>query len=190
MNPQAAKDAELNEGDYVYVDANQADRPFVGARDDDPRSRAFRCMVRVKFNPSLPYSMTIMKHTGWIATERTVKAHESSPTGQAQAIDTGYQASYRFGSHQSITRSWLPPMHQTDSLFHKKTGDMGFVFGFAVDNHGVNTVPKETLIRIVKAEPGGLNGVGIWAPATTGNSPGTESPDMKRYLEGSLTKVG
>jgi nitrate reductase alpha subunit len=190
MNPQAAKDSGLNEGDYVYIDSNQADRPFVGADANDPRTRAFRCMVRVKFNPSLPYSMTIMKHTGWIATERTVKGHESNKTGEAQAQDTGYQASYRYGSHQSITRSWLPPMHQTDTLFHKRTGDMGFVFGFAVDNHGVNTVPKETLIRITKGEAGGIGGVGVWAPATTGHSPGVESPIMQKYLAGTLTKIG
>jgi nitrate reductase alpha subunit len=189
MNPQAGKDAGLNEGDYVYVDANEADRPYVGAKLDDPLTKAFRCMVRVKFNPSLPYSMTIMKHTGWIATQRTVKAHETSATGEARATDTGYQASYRYGSHQSITRSWLPPMHQTDTLFHKQTGNMGFVFGFAVDNHGVNTVPKETLVRITKAEPGGIGGTGVWYHATTGRSPGTESKMMQRYLAGTLTKA-
>ena len=128
--------------------------------------------------------MTIMKHTGWIGTERTVKAHESRPDGRALAKDTGYQSSYRYGSHQSITRSWLMPMHQTDSLFHKDTGGMNFVFGFAVDNHGVNTVPKETLIRITKAEAGGLNGVGVWQPATSGHSPGAESDAMRKYLAG------
>src|SRR5690606_1667286 len=102
---------------------------------------------RVKVNPSLPYHMTILKHTGWIATERTVMAAESRPDGMALA-DTGYQASYRTGSHQSITRGWLPPMHQLDTLFHKKTGGMAFVFGADVDNHAINTVPKETLIRV------------------------------------------
>jgi nitrate reductase alpha subunit len=190
ISPTAAKELGLNEGDYVYVDANEADRPFVGAKPDDLRTKAFRCMVRVKFNPSLPHHMTIMKHTGWIATERTVKAHESRKDGRALANDTGYQASYRYGSHQSITRSWLPPMHQTDTLFHKQTGDMGFIFGFAVDNHGVNTVPKETLIRITKAEPGGIGGVGVWPPATSGFSPGVESKEMQAYLAGTLTKVG
>ncbi len=190
MNPQAGKDLDLNDGDYVYVDANPADRPFENASPDDPRTRAFRCMVRVKFNPALPYEMTIMKHTGWIATERTVKAHETRPDGQALAEDTGYQSNYRYGSHQSITRSWLMPMHQTDTLFHKRTGDMGFVFGFAVDNHGVNTVPKETLVRVVKAEPGGLDGKGVWAPATTGFSPGNESEVMRKYLAGNLISRG
>lgn len=189
MNPQAAADLGLVEGDYVYVDANTADRPFVGHDASPERAKAFRCMVRLKLNPSLPYSMTIMKHTGWIATERTVRAHERRADGRALSEETGYQASYRYGSHQSITRSWLMPMHQTDTLFHKKTGTMGFVFGFAVDNHGVNTVPKETLIRITKAEDGGEGGVGHWYHARSGYSPGRTTPSMDRYLAGALTGV-
>lgn len=129
------------------------------------------------------------KHSAWIATQRTVEAHESRPDGRALAEDTGYQSNFRYGSHQSITRGWAPPMHQTDSLFHKKVGKMAFVFGFDVDNHAVNTVPKETLVRIEKAEPGGLDGKGPWEPATTGYTPGQEDDFMTRYLSGEATKV-
>jgi nitrate reductase alpha subunit len=190
MNPQAAKDLAINDGDYVWVDANELDRPYIGWKDDTgPRRKAFRCLVRVKFNPGLPYNFTIMKHTGWIATERSVKAHESRADGRALAAETGYQASYRYGSHQSITRNWMMPMHQTDTLFHKKTGAMGFTFGFDVDNHAINTVPKETLIRITKAEDGGLGGVGIWKPAASGYSPGEDTPQNQRYLAGGYVTV-
>jgi len=190
INPQAARDAGLSEGDYVWVDANELDRPYIGWKDDDgPRHKAFRCMVRVKFNPGLPYNFTIMKHTGWIASERSVKAHETRADGRALAADTGYQASYRYGSHQSITRNWMMPMHQTDTLFHKKTGAMGFTFGFEVDNHAINTVPKETLVRITKAEDGGLGGVGIWKPAQSGYSPGSTTPQSQQYLAGGYTSV-
>jgi nitrate reductase alpha subunit len=190
VNPQAAKDMGLNEGDYVYVDANEIDRPYIGWKNDSGfRKKAFRCMVRVVFHPGLPYNFTILKHTGWIATERSVKAHESRPDGRALAADTGYQASYRYGSHQSITRNWMMPMHQTDTLFHKKTGGMAFVFGADVDNHAINTVPKETLIRIVKAEDGGLDGHGVWKPATTGFSPGETSEQNERYLRGTFITI-
>ena len=189
MNPQAAMDQGLEDGDYVYVDANPADRPYRGWKPDDPAYHAYRCMVRVKFNPGLPYGFTIMKHTGWIATPRTVKAHETRIDGRALAEDTGYQASYRYGSHQSITRGWLMPMHQTDNLFHKKVGGMGFTFGFDVDNHAVNTVPKETLIKVTKAEPGGLGGSGIWGPAKTGFTPGHENQTFKSYLEGRFVTI-
>ena len=191
MNPQAASDLGLHEGDYVYVDANPEDRPYVGWAQDlkNPRHRAFRCMVRVKLNPGLPYNFTIMKHTGWIATERSVRAHETRPDGRALCSETGYQANYRYGSHQSITRGWMPPMHQTDTLFHKLTGSMGFTFGFNVDNHAINTVPKETLIRITKAEDGGIGGKGVWEAATRGYGPGNETPQNKLYLTGGYVKI-
>ncbi len=191
MNPQAAADRGIKEGDYVYVDANPQDRPYVGWAQDEGsfRHRAFRCLVRVKFNPGLPYNFTIMKHTGWIATERSVKAHEARPDGRALVAETGYQASYRYGSHQSITRGWMPPMHQTDTLFHKKTGAMGFLFGADVDNHAINTVPKETLIKITKAEDGGVGGKGTWEPATRGYGPGSETPQNQLYLAGNYVRI-
>ncbi|MCE9552899.1 MAG: molybdopterin-dependent oxidoreductase [Planctomycetes bacterium] len=190
MNPQAAADLGLHEGDYVYVDANELDRPYIGWKDDKgPRHKAFRCMVRVKLNPGLPYTFTIMKHTGWIATERTVRAHETRADGRALSAETGYQASYRYGSHQSITRNWMMPMHQTDSLFHKKTGSMAFTFGADIDNHAINTVPKETLVRITKAESGGLDGVGVWKPGQSGYSPGEKTPESEAYLTGALIKI-
>jgi len=65
MNPAAAKALGLSDGDYVWVDGNEADRPYIGWKDDNgPRHKAFRCMVRVKFNPGLPYNFTVLKHTG------------------------------------------------------------------------------------------------------------------------------
>ncbi len=190
INPAAAEALGLKEGDYVYVDANEVDRPYIGWKDDTgPRHKAFRCLVRVIVNSGLPYNFSIMKHTGWIATERSVKAHESRPDGRALAAETGYQASYRYGSHQSITRNWMMPMHQTDTLFHKKTGSMGFTFGFDVDNHAINTVPKETLVRITKAEDGGLGGKGVWKPATTGYGPSGASSQNQLYLTGALVRI-
>jgi nitrate reductase alpha subunit len=77
-------------------------------------------------------------------------------------------------------------MHQTDSLFHKAKDTTAFVFGYENDNHALNTVPKETLVKVTRAEAGGLGGQGRWAPGTTGMSPGNESQVMLRYLAGSL----
>ncbi|MEE9220227.1 MAG: nitrate oxidoreductase subunit alpha, partial [candidate division NC10 bacterium] len=188
MNPQAAKDLGINDGDYVYVDADQANRPYPGANPEDSFYKVSRLMLRVKYNPSYPYHFTMMKHASFISTERTVKAHEERPDGRALS-PTGYQASFRYGSQQSVTISWLMPMHQTDSLFHKNKAQMAFTFGFESDNHAINSVPKETLIRITKAEDGGLEGKGVWAPATTGSSPDNESDYMKQYLQGDLLKL-
>jgi nitrate reductase alpha subunit len=189
MHPQAARDLGIEDGDYVYVDAYAADRPYLGWKPDDPFYRVARCMVRVKYNPAYPYSIAMMKHAPFIATEKSVKAHEGRPDGLARSADTGYQANFRYGSQQSITRNWHMPMHQTDTLFHKSKGAMAFIFGGEADNHAVNTVPKETLVRITKAEDGGLGGRGLWEPARTGNTPGRERDFMKRYLTGALVRV-
>jgi nitrate reductase alpha subunit len=188
MNPQAARDLGINDGDYVYVDANPADRPYFGADPKDPFYRVSRCMLRVKYNHAYPYNCVMMKHAPFIATEKSVKAHETRPDGRALSENTGYQANLRYGSQQSVTRNWHMPMHQTDSLFHKAKVFMGFIFGGEADNHALNTVPKETLVRITKAEDGGLGGKGIWKPATTGYTPDNENDFMKRYLAGALYK--
>ncbi len=184
LNPQAAKDLGIADGDYVYVDANPADRPYIGASEDDPFYKIARLMLRVKYNPAYPYQIIMIKHSPYMATEKSVLAHETREDGRAVSADTGYQANLRYGSHQSITRDWSMPMHQTDTLFHKKKVEMAFMFGGEADNHAVNTVPKETLVRITKAEAGGLDGQGVWLPATTGLTPGNEDDTMDRYLAG------
>jgi len=190
LNPQAAKDLGINNGDYVYVDANPADRPYIGAKPDDPFYKVTRLMLRVKYNPAYPYNIVMMKHGTYIATEKSVKSHETRPDKRALSEGGMYQSNYRYGSQQSVTRNWHMPMHQTDTLFHKAKAFMSFIFGGEADNHAVNTVPKETLVRITKAEDGGLNGVGIWKPATTGHSPANENDMMKKYLEGGFLNEG
>ncbi len=184
IHPQAAKDLGIHDGDYVYVDANPADRPYRNWKPDDPFYKASRCMLRVKYNPAYPYSIIMMKHGAFMATEKSVHAHETRPDGRALSEGTGYQANLRYGSQQSLTRDWSMPMHQTDNLFHKAKVGMEFIFGGEGDNHMINTVPKETLVRIVRAEPGGLGGQGAWDPATTGFSPGDENDVMQQYVAG------
>jgi nitrate reductase alpha subunit len=185
LNPQAARDRGINDGDYVYVDANPADRPYVGARPDDPFYRVARLMLRAVYNPAYPYNAVMIKHAPYMATEKSVRAHETRSDGRALS-DDGYQANLRYGSQQSLTRNWHMPMHQTDTLFHKSKAFMAMMFGGEADNHAVNTVPKETLVRVTKAEDGGLGGRGAWAPGTTGRSPGNENEAMQRYLAGEL----
>ncbi len=184
MHPDAARDLGLNDGDYVYVDANPADRPYMGWTDDDPFYKVARLMLRVRYNPAYPYHIVMLKHGPFMATEKSVLAHETRPDGLARSAGTGYMANLRYGSQQSLTRDWSMPIHQTDTLFHKKKTAMEFMFGGEADNHALNTVPKETLVRVVKAEPGGLGGQGIWAPARRGFTPGNENSYMQRYLLG------
>ena len=57
-------------------------------------------MGRVKFNPSYPRGVAMMKHGGFMATEKTVAAHESRPDGRALSADTGLPIQLPL---------WLPP---------------------------------------------------------------------------------
>lgn len=183
MNPQAARDLGLNDGDYVYVDANPADRPYLGATPSDPFYKVSRLMLRLTFNAAYPYHVVMMKHGTFIATEKTVRAQQTRADGLS-LTENGYIANFRFGSQQSINRNWHMPMHQTDTLFHKSKVFMSFLFGGEADNHAINTVPKECLVRIAKAEDGGLGAKGAWKGGTDGMSPGAEGDTMKLYLAG------
>jgi nitrate reductase alpha subunit len=189
MNPEDARELGLADGDYVYVDANPADRPYLGADPSDPFYKVARAMFRLKYNPAYPRGVVMTKHGNFIATEKTVLAHETRPDGRAISADTGYQSNFRYGSHQSLTRDWSMPMHQTDTLFHKAKVAQSFIFGGEADNHAVNTVPKETLVRITKAEDGGPGGQGAWEPGVNGTGPGDENDLMRAYLAGALTEV-
>jgi nitrate reductase alpha subunit len=189
INPEDARELGVADGDYVWVDANAADRPYRGASEDDEFYEVARLLVRASYNPGYPRGVTMLKHAFNMATPRTLRATKERADGRALAADTGYQASFRSGSQQSITRGWSPPIHQTDTLFHKRAGAMGFVFGFDVDNHAINTVPKETIVKITKAADGGSGGTGIWTRATSGMSPGDADAGMERYLVGGLVEV-
>ena len=189
MNPQAARDLGIADGDYVYVDANPADRPYLGATPSDPFYKVSRLMLRLTFNAAYPYHVVMMKHGSFIATEKTVKAQQTRRDGLS-LTEEGYISNFRFGSQQSVTRNWHMPMHQTDTLFHKSKAFMSFLFGGEADNHAVNTVPKECLIRITKAEDGGLGGRGPWKPGLNGMSPDAENDAMKNYLAGKFTGKG
>ncbi|HHT9131362.1 MAG TPA: hypothetical protein ACFYED_02635, partial [Candidatus Tripitaka californicus] len=98
--------------------------------------------------------------------------------------ETGYQANFRYGSQQSLTRGWLQPTMMTDSLVRKNILGQGIGKGFEIDVHAPNTCPKETLIRVYKAEDGGIDSRGAWEPARTGLTPAQENEAMKNYLAG------
>ncbi len=184
VNPEDARDLGIQDGDYVWVDANPADRPYVGWKPGDEFYRVARLKLRVKFNPAYPRGVTMIKHGPFMATHKSVRAHETRKDGLARAADTGYQANLRYGSQQSLTRGWLQPTQMTDSLVRKDMYGQKIGVGYAPDIHSPNTCPKETLVRIEKAEDGGPCGRGVWEPARSGHTAANESETMKRYLNG------
>ncbi len=183
LNPDDAKEMNLKNGDFVYVDANPEDRPYRGWKKDDLFYKISRLMLRVKYNPSYPRGVTMMKHSTWMATAKSVKAHETRADGRAMSADTGYQANLRYGSQQSVTRGWLQPSQMTDRLVRKNIYGHGIKEGYEPDVNSPNTCPKETLVRITKAEDGN------WKPANSGRTPGDVSPAMSNYINGGFVKT-
>jgi len=184
LNPDDAKELGINDGDYVWVDANPADRPYVGWKPTDPLYKVSRLLLRAKYNPAYPRGVTMIKHGSFMASHKTVLAHEKRADKLARSEDTGYQAHLRYGSHQSLTRGWLQPTMMTDSLVRKEIYGQEIKEGYAPDIHSPNTCPKETLVKVTKAEPGGIDAKGVWDPAKSGFTPGKENETMLQYLAG------
>lgn len=183
INPDDAKGLDLKDGDYVWVDANPDDRPFIGHEQRPELAKIARLMVRVHFNPAMPTGMLIIIHGGHGATHRSQKSQRENEDGSSVS-DTGYIATFRSGSQQSAVRSWLQPTQMTESLAHKDFFTSKILKGYTVDTHTPTGAPKEVMVRVSHAEDGGLNGIGAWNTGESGFTPGNENDDMKTFLEG------
>jgi nitrate reductase alpha subunit len=74
----------------------------------------------------------------------------------------------------------------TDSLARKDLFGQSVGKGFLPDVHCPTGAPREAIVKITKAEPGGFGGEGLWRPAALGLRPGYETPAMQLYLRGEL----
>jgi nitrate reductase alpha subunit len=205
INPLDAQAMGVEDGDYVWIDADPEDRPFrghdasaavdVGSRpeaasatkadaDRAEENRTARLLLRARYYPGTPRGVARTWHNMYGATFGSVKGHEERADGLARNPETNYQAMYRYGSHQSATRAWLKPTLMTESLVHKDAFGQQLAKGFAPDIHCPVGAPREAFVKITRAEPGGIGGQGIWRPAQLGFRPTYESAAMKTYLGG------
>jgi nitrate reductase alpha subunit len=60
--------------------------------------------------------------------------------------------------------------------------------GFSADIHCVTGAPRESFVKITKAEAGGMNGTGLYRPAALGFRPTYENVAMKAYIKGGFMK--
>ncbi|MFN3973743.1 MAG: molybdopterin-dependent oxidoreductase [Dehalococcoidia bacterium] len=184
INPIDAKELGIEDGDYIWIDADPEDRPYRGWKPGDPDYKVSRLLARARYYQGIPRGVLRMWFHMYQASHGTVEAHETRPDGLAKNSRTGYQAVFRYGGHQSTTRAWLRPTLMTDSLVRKEYFAQVIGKGFAPDIHCPVGAPKESFVKVTRAEPGGLGGVGLWRPAALGVRPTYESQEMKRYLEG------
>jgi len=188
LNPEDAKELGVEDGDYVWCDGDPEDRPFVGHQDRPDDYKVTRWLVRVRYYPSIARGIGRAWFHFYIGTHGSVEGHETRADGLAKNPRTGYQSGYRYGSHQAITRAWLRPTLQTDSLIRKDPNGQTIGKGFALDVHCTVGAPKESFVKMEKAEDGGIDGEGLWQPASQGYRPGYENDEMRAYLSGELIK--
>ena len=189
INPQDAKELGIEDGDYIWVDADPEDRPYRGAKPSDPDYKIARLMGRARYYNGIPRGVVRMWFNMYQATHGTVKAHETRPDHLAKNPETNYQAMFRYGGHQSCTRAWLRPTLMTDSLVRKDVFGQTIGQGFAPDIHCPVGAPKESFVKITKAEPGGADLKSLWRPAQLGYRPTYESEAMKKYLAGGFIEA-
>jgi len=189
INPADAKALGIEDGDYIWIDADPADRPYRGARPDDPDYKVMRLMARARYYNGIPRGVLRMWFNMYQATHGTVEAHETRPDKLAKNPRTGYQSMFRYGGHQSAVRTWLRPTLMTDSLTRKDVYGQNISAGFAIDVHCTVGAPKESFVKITRAEPGGADGKKLWHAAELGLRPGYESDAMKKYLAGGFITI-
>ncbi len=143
-------------------------------------------MCRARYYNGLLPGVLRMFYNMYQASHGTVEAHEQRADGLAKNPRTNYQAMFRYGGHQSATRAWLQPTMLTDSIVRKEVFGQLIGKGFLSDVYCANGAPKESFVRITKAENGGIDGIGLWRPAQRGLRPTYESPEMKEYLRGAF----
>jgi nitrate reductase alpha subunit len=191
MNPLDARELGLDDGDYVWMDADPEDRPYRGWKKGTEDYNVARCMLRVRFYWGIPRGVTRSWFHMFVATYGSVEGQKTRKDGLARNPRTGYQAMYRHGSHQSGTRAWLRPTCMTDTLVRKDLYGQQIGKGFLPEVHCTVGAPKESFAKFTRAEPGreGKDKVGgLWRPAELGLRPTYESEAMKRFLEGKYTK--
>ncbi|MCO6509729.1 MAG: hypothetical protein J5I65_02970, partial [Aridibacter famidurans] len=182
-----AKELEVADGDYVWIDPDPEDRPFRGWQTNKRDYEFARLLCRARYYPGTPRGVTRMWFNMYGTTPGSQQGQKEREDGLARNPRTGYQAMFRSGSHQSATRGWLKPTWMTDSLVRKGLFGQEIGKGFLPDVHCPTGAPREAIVKISKAEPGGIGGEGLWRPVELGIRPKAESDSMKKYLAGGFS---
>ena len=184
INPTDAREMGVQDGDYVWIDPDPEDRPFRGWKENKKDYEFARLLCRARYYPGTPRGVTRMWFNMYAATPGSVQGQKERADGLAKNPRTNYIAMFRSGSHQSATRGWLKPTWMTDSLVRKEMFGQSIGKGFLPDVHCPTGAPRESFVKITKAEPGGIEGQELWRPAALGIRPRYESEQMQKYLTG------
>ncbi len=185
IHPDDAKALGIEDGDYIWVDADPEDRPYYGEKIEGSGDfRLSRLMLRARYYLGIPPKISRSWFNMYGASYGSVEGHLNNEDGLARNMKTGYQAMFRFGSHQSCTRGWLKPTLMTDSFVRKDGIGQVIRKGFEPDVYCANGAPRDSFVKFTKAEDGGISGNKLWRPAKLGLRPTYESEAMAMFIKG------
>ncbi len=79
INPLDAKELGIQDGDYVYVDADPSDRPFRGWQNKPFDYKVHRAVMRARYYQGLPRGVARSWFHMYVATYGSVEGHEKNP---------------------------------------------------------------------------------------------------------------
>jgi hypothetical protein len=189
MNPQAARDLGIADGDYVYVDANPADRPY-SARPQAIRSTRSAgsccgsCTTRVSLQRRDDEARLVHRDR-----EEREGARRRGPTACRSPRKATGELPLRLAAvgHAQLAHADAPDRHPVPQIEGVHELPLRRRGGQPRRQHRAEGV---LVIRITKAEDGGLGGKGVWKPHLNGMSPDAEGKPMKKYIAGEFTGKG
>lgn len=189
INTKDLEKLGINDGDYVYVDADPQDRPFIGWEKRPEDYEVARALVRVRASHSTPPGLAKIWFNMYGSSHGTVLGAKINKNGAAKNPHTGYQSFFRRGSHQSVTRGWLKPTLMGDLFLRKDLFGQRIGKGAMIDVYVPVGAPREGFAKITKAENGGFNNKGMWRPLQLGLRPQTANKILKKILNGEFIKI-
>ncbi len=188
INPKDLEKLGIKDGDYVWVDADPQDRPFVGWNKRPEDYEVGRLLIRARASNNTPTGCAKIWFNMYGSSHGSVMGTKKNPNGLAKNPQTGYQSLYRRGSHQTVTRGWLKPTYQTDTLIRKNLMGQVIGKGFELDVHSPIGAPREGFAKVTKAEDGGIGGKGVWRPLRLGFRPMAANEMLKKYIRAEYIK--
>jgi nitrate reductase / nitrite oxidoreductase, alpha subunit len=183
IHPADAKALGIEDGDYVWIDSDPEDRPFRGFQENAKDYDYARLLCRARYYPGTPRGVTRM----WF------NMYGATPGSRADTFSAGRTGQERSDPVPGHVPFGLAPvgharLAETD-LDDRLAGPQEHVRpigrqGLPTRHHCPTGAPREAIVKITKAEPGGLDGQGLWRPAELGIRPAYESAAMKKYLSG------
>ena len=120
INPADAQELGVEDGDYVWIDADPEDRPFRGWQKNKRDYKFARLLCRARYYPGTPRGVTRMWHNMYGATPGSVEGQRTRRRRAGQESPHGLPGAVPLAARTRAARAaGSKPTWMTDSLVRK-----------------------------------------------------------------------